>query len=131
MIPYHDIMSTDNDAKRRGRVSEPVQVYLDYKQRARLDSLARQLDLTRSDVVRRGLEALENEVADPEHHPALRVIGLAGDLSGRDAGHDVARMHDRYLADAELASWAVGKIPSSRRRSPRAVKGKRRKSSGS
>ena len=41
------------------RVAEPVQVYLDPADRARLDRLTERLDATKSDVLRRGLEALE------------------------------------------------------------------------
>jgi hypothetical protein len=53
MTSYHD--------KRRppGRVGEPVQVYLDPGDRERLERLASQLDTTKSDVLRRGLAALE------------------------------------------------------------------------
>ncbi len=45
--------------KRRG-VAEPVQVYLDPPARERLERLTAQLDATKSDVLRRGLEALES-----------------------------------------------------------------------
>jgi hypothetical protein len=41
------------------RVAEPVQVYLDPADRARLERLAGRLGATKSDVLRRGLEALE------------------------------------------------------------------------
>jgi hypothetical protein len=41
------------------RVAEPVQVYLDPADRARLERLTERLDATKSDVLRRGLEALE------------------------------------------------------------------------
>jgi hypothetical protein len=41
------------------RVAEPVQVYLDPADRARLDRLTERLDATKSDVLRRGLEALD------------------------------------------------------------------------
>ncbi len=46
--------------RRTGRVAEPVQVYLDRPDRERLDRLAAQLEATKSDVLRRGLEALES-----------------------------------------------------------------------
>jgi hypothetical protein len=45
---------------RTGRVAEPVQVYLDRPDRERLERLAVQLEATKSDVLRRGLEALES-----------------------------------------------------------------------
>jgi hypothetical protein len=46
--------------KRAGRVAEPVQVYLGGPDRDRLERLAERLDTTKSDVLRRGLEALES-----------------------------------------------------------------------
>ena len=75
---------------------EPAQVYLDASEQKRLERLTAQLDTTKSDVLRRGLEALEREFLDPERHPALQIIGIAGEQGG-DADFDVAREHDRYL----------------------------------
>jgi hypothetical protein len=94
-----------NHDKSRSKVSEPIQVYLAPAQRRRLDELANELELTKSDVVRRGIEALERQIADPNEHPALRIIGLAATLSPRAVGYDVAREHDRFLADSEEKSW--------------------------
>jgi hypothetical protein len=48
------------------------------------------------------------QLLDPDEHPALRLIGIAdapAAAPGRD--YDVAREHDRYLADAEEASWSA------------------------
>lgn len=57
---YHDIMKGSHVAARKvPRVAEPVQVYLDVADRARLDRLTARLDATKSDVLRRGLEALD------------------------------------------------------------------------
>ena len=47
-------------------MAEPVQVYLDQPDRERLLRLAAELDATKSDVLRRGLAALEALV----HRPA-------------------------------------------------------------
>jgi Arc/MetJ-type ribon-helix-helix transcriptional regulator len=80
-------------------------VYLDRGQRRMLDQLADELGLTKSDVVRRGLEALERQMADPAEHPALRIIGIASGESAKAADYDVAREHDRYLAESERKSW--------------------------
>jgi len=53
-------MKRDHDkGKRASRVAEPVQVYLETSDRARLDRLTARLGTTKSDVLRRGLEALE------------------------------------------------------------------------
>lgn len=92
------------------RVREPVQVYLDPDDQDRLERLREQLDSSKSDVLRRGLEALEREITDPDRHPALRIIGIAQPRStapdtDTDPGYDVAREHDRFLAESEVESW--------------------------
>lgn len=46
--------------KKPARVAEPVQVYLDRPYRERLERLAASLGATKSDVLRRGLDALES-----------------------------------------------------------------------
>lgn len=92
-----------NDRGSERRVSEPVQVYLRPPERDRLKRLTARLDTTKSDVLRRGLEALENQLFDPGSHPALEIIGIA---SPADCpGVDVARAHDEYLAASEIDSW--------------------------
>ena len=105
MSCYHDIMVKPNDRRRRG-VAEPVQVYLEPADRARLDWLTETLDTTKSHVLRRALEALERQVADPEAHPALRIMRIAEGLTPSGSpGYDVAAEHDRFLADSEEGSW--------------------------
>ena len=104
-VQYHDIMMKRHDKRRRG-VAEPVQVYLDSAERARLERLTAQLDATKSDVLRQGLGALERQLTDPASHPALRIIGIAAGYPRRPSvGYDVAREHDRFLAESERASW--------------------------
>jgi hypothetical protein len=88
-------------------VSEPVQVYLSASERARLERLARQLDATKSDVIRQGLEALEVRLADPDDHPVFRIMRIAEGVTIAPAPYDVAREHDRFLAEKEMASWSV------------------------
>jgi hypothetical protein len=97
-------MRQDHEKRRRSRVAEPVQVYLAPEDVARLDRLAEHLDATKSDVLRRGLTALERQTLDPAAHPALGIIGLA-ESGGPTPGYDVAREHDRFLADSEVKSW--------------------------
>jgi hypothetical protein len=59
-LRYHEFMKKAHDSGTpERRVAEPVQVYLDPADRARLDRLTERLDATKSDVLRRGLEALE------------------------------------------------------------------------
>lgn len=98
--------------KPAGRVSEavPVQVYLAGSQRERLERLAERLGLTKSEVLRQGIEALERQLTDPAFNPLLSIIGIAGDAGcdDSDLGYGVAREHDRFLADvaeAEKAEW--------------------------
>ena len=103
-------MKYENERPRPGKVREPVQVYLDAADRDRLDRLSQQLDATKSDVLRQALGALERELTDIENHPAIRIIGIAGDPSTwprqpPDVGYDVGVEHDRYLAESEIASW--------------------------
>jgi hypothetical protein len=89
--------------KRPARVAEPVQVYLDRPQQTLLGQLSSMLGATKSDVLRRGLAALERELSDPASHPALGLIGIAARETAAPAAYDVAREHDRYLADLEDA----------------------------
>jgi Arc/MetJ-type ribon-helix-helix transcriptional regulator len=92
--------------RRRVGESTPVQVYLGPEERERLEAMAHRLDVTRSDVVRRGLLALERELTDPARHPALQIIGLADAGTADDTlGYSPAVEHDRFLADAEAGGW--------------------------
>ena len=103
------VMTGDHDKRRRPRgVSEPVQVYLTPSQQARLNRLTAQLALSKSEIIRRGLEALEQQLTDPASHPALQLIGLLDDVRVGSREIDVARDHDRYLADSEVSSWSGG-----------------------
>ena len=92
------------------RVGEPAQVYLTSSDQARLDRLTVKLHASKSDVLRRGLEAPELQNLDPAAHPALKLIGLVDDGDGVES-FDVARVHDQVLADAEEQSWN-GETPS-------------------
>ena len=100
-------MKYDHETRPRPlRVAEPVQVYLRGDEKDRLDRLTAQLDTTKSEVLRKGLEALERQVTDPDHHPALGVIGIAGSTQQPSPSEpDVARDHDHYLSDTEVESW--------------------------
>ncbi len=89
----------DNAAPKPIRVAEPVQVYLRADELERLARLTERLDTTESEVLRLGLEALERQLTDPAEHPALGIIGIAHGSTGGVAGTDVAREHDRVLAD--------------------------------
>jgi hypothetical protein len=107
--------------KRRVSEAAPVQVYLGREGQERLERLTEQFETTKSEILRRGLLALERELLDPAAHPALRLIGLVSSES--DDVDDAARDHDRLLTDSEEASWAPvaksGKSAPARRRRAR------------
>lgn len=108
-------MKYEDNSPSNDRVSEPVQVYLKPDDQDRLRRLTDELGTSKSDVLRRGLRALENQLTDPRDHPALRAIGLGRSGSASrastegerraDASIDPARDHDRALADDEESSW--------------------------
>jgi len=98
---------------RKRRVAEPVQVYLAAADRQRLERLAEQLDATKSDVLRRGLEALEHQLLDPEQHPALRLIGIAGEETGPPLDYNPAVDFGRFLEETEPG---ISRKPSGRKR---------------
>ena len=93
MARYHD------KPRKAARVSEPVQVYLAQDDRATLQRLAEQLGLSMSDVIRRALSVLEQNVMDPKNHPALRLIGAIDAPDLAPLPYDPAAEHDRFLAD--------------------------------
>jgi Arc/MetJ-type ribon-helix-helix transcriptional regulator len=110
------IMTKKHDQRRPPRAAEPVQVYLERPDAERLGRLASQLSASKSDVLRQGLEALERQLTDRATHPALRIIGIAGPLAPPKVGYDVARQHDRFLAESEVSSWKGLRSPARRGR---------------
>jgi hypothetical protein len=98
MNVYHELHNIlMNMSPKRVSETAPVQVYLDRQSRERLDQLAGSLDITKSEVLRRGLLALERETSDPSSHPVLRLVGAVA-AESRGLKYDVAREHDRFLA---------------------------------
>ena len=91
--------------RRRVSESSPVQVYLDHQEQRRLERLVEQLETSKSDILRRGIRALERQVMDPEAHPALQLIGLAEAECAPPLSYDAACEHDRFLAESEEESW--------------------------
>lgn len=97
---------TRSHDKRPKRVAEPVQVYLDAPERLRLDRLTKQLSATKSDVVRSALEALERSLPTGPELPYEQIIAIdAVAPASTDPGYDVAREHDRFLAEREAEGW--------------------------
>ena len=111
--------------RRRVREAAPLQVYLVADERDRLDRLADQLDATKSDVIRRGLLALERELQSPTSHPALRLIGIADAEQPGLAPIDAARDHDLVISKGEEASWAPPAPSRTRRGSVKGTKKRR------
>lgn len=83
-------------------MAEPVQVYLDRPDRERLQRLATELDATKSDVLRRGLAALESLVRRPVSRPhkpvSLPLFKGKGLQPGVDLD-DTASLLDLMQAD--------------------------------
>ena len=81
------------------RVSDPtpVQAYLAPEEYEALERLVDQLGTSKSDVIRRGIRAVEREFTDPHRHPALRLIGIAERKKSCGGKSDPARDHDRHL----------------------------------
>lgn len=79
------------------RVREPVQVYLDQRDRELLEQLVEATGLSRAELIRRGLRSLASEklVERPPGWSMEGLIGAFGDAS--DAPKDLAEHHDTYL----------------------------------
>ena len=101
--------------QRKIRDGVPLQVYLTPDEQQRLEGLADHLGTNKSDVVRRGLLALERELHDPAAHPALRLIGIADSERSGATVADAAREHDRLLAESEEEGWGAASPSASRR----------------
>ena len=83
--------------KKPPKVREPVQVYLDPQDRRRLDRLVEQLDVSKSDVLRRGLAALEDRLG--WQHPLMALAREPAEDQGPPVDYDVVLEHDRAIAD--------------------------------
>lgn len=70
----------------------PIQVYLDDRQNMALRRLAREEDITISELIRRGVDLLL-ETIPAEKDSAYQIIGL-----GRSGIADLGMHHDEYLA---------------------------------
>lgn len=91
-------------SRKPGRVAEPVQVYLGRPDRERLERLASHFDATKSDVLRRGLEALESLIGRPapraEQHVALPTFGGKGLQPGVDLDDTASLLDVMQASDA-------------------------------
>ena len=82
-------------------VREPVQVYLDVRDRTLLDAMAKRASVPRSDVLRLALRRLSAEVLGQDR-PGAALTALVGVLDGApDVPSDLAERHDEYLYAGE------------------------------
>jgi hypothetical protein len=81
------------------QVREPIQVYLDGRDRSLLDRLAKEADVPRAEILRMGLRRLATDVAGDPRGAGFRA--LMGVLEGPDVPSDLAARHDDYLYPAK------------------------------
>jgi hypothetical protein len=79
---------------RAKRVREPIQVYLDGAERSVLDRLARDLAVSRAEVLRRGLDLLQRQQRVSLYEGLEPLIGAFGTS---ETPVDLAERHDDYL----------------------------------
>jgi len=77
------------------QVREPIQIYVAAEERQLLDALALDTGLSRAEILRRGLKIFASQRAS-EPGPMQRVLES---LQDADWPADIARDHDRHLAD--------------------------------
>jgi metal-responsive CopG/Arc/MetJ family transcriptional regulator len=68
-----------------------IQVYLEPELKEQLESLASELDISRSELVRQSIRRFLQEGKLNEQDPLLGIIGL-----GRSGRNDISERHDRY-----------------------------------
>ena len=84
-------------ARRGKRVREPVQVYLDERDRELLEALAVRTELPRAELLRLGLRRLSEEMLG-ERRAGRSLAALKGALDeAPDVPADLATRHDDYL----------------------------------
>lgn len=100
---YHDLMKQKRVTARHpsARAPEPVQVYLAEPDLERLDRLAAQLGLSKSEVLRRGLAALDAPGSEPEQGAPRIPVPVSTRRGGPRKGIDLDRMSEVWdLLDA-------------------------------
>jgi hypothetical protein len=95
---------------RSKRVREPIQVYLDGGERAALDRLARALGVSRAEVLRRGLDALDRGRRVSVYQALAPLVGAFQSPHGPT---DLAERHDDYLGRERPARSAKSRRRSS------------------
>ena len=78
-------------------VREPVQVYLDARDRSMLDTMSKRAAIPRSDVLRLALRRLSAELLGQDR-PGASLSALVGVLDASpNVPSDLAARHDEYL----------------------------------
>lgn len=90
-------------------VRQPVQVYLDARDRAMLDAVAKRQSVPRSDVLRLALRRLSAELLSQDRAGAAisSLVGVLDDAS--DVPSDLAERHDEYLYSLEPTAKPHGR----------------------
>ncbi len=100
---YHEFMKQKRVTARHpaSRAPEPVQVYLAEPDLDRLERLAAHLGLSKSEVLRRGLAALDARGAAPDEGPSRIPIPVSTRRGGPRKGINLDRMSEVWdLLDA-------------------------------
>jgi len=80
-------------------VKHPIQIYLDDRQNRALRRLAKEKNASISEMIRRGIDLLLDQVP-VENDPAFQLIGL-----GASGVSDAAENHDEYLVQEIEKEW--------------------------
>ena len=80
-----------------GREMTRIQFYLDSELKERLELLALQRHIPKSELIRQSIRNFLQEEKGNEDDPLLGIIGL-----GRSGRHDISEKHNQYLAEERL-----------------------------
>jgi hypothetical protein len=94
-------------ARRADRVKEQVVVYLDSRDRKLLEEMAERTGLARTELFRRGLRRLAEEMLS-ERAPGSSLAHLIATARDDDLPPDVAERHDEYLYGGGYERERVG-----------------------
>ena len=90
----------------KGKVREPVQVYLTLQDRQLLKEVAAAAGVSGAEVLRRGLRRMAGEVLS-DRNPAMQMLEEMNAAPwSADTPSDAALNHDRFLAESYLAPAA-------------------------
>jgi hypothetical protein len=95
-------------SKRTGRVREQVMVYLDGSERALLERVAERTGLARTEIFRRGLRKLAEEMLEGKE-PGWSLAHLIETATDDVFPPDVAARHDHYLYGGGYERPGTGK----------------------